>query len=259
MTASGESVAEAAGPPATAVLTGRTAVVTGGSGAIGSAIARSLAAQGATVAVVDADERAESVAAEVGGFAIVSDLTGPAVPLRIVEQAITMTGSLDVLVNAAGIQVRTAAVDITASEWERLLAVNLTAAYRLTQAAATALSATRGSIINIVSLSADRAVAGIVPYGATKAALVQLTRGLAVELGPLGIRVNAVAPGYVLTPMTASILEQPDFRDRVLARIPLGRLADGDDIADVVTFLASDAARYMTGTVLPVDGGYSIT
>jgi 3-oxoacyl-[acyl-carrier protein] reductase len=71
--------------------------------------------------------------------------------------------------------------------------------------------------------------------------------------------VNAVAPGYVLTPMTASILEQPDFRDRVLARIPLGRLADGDDIADVVTFLASDAARYMTGTVLPVDGGYSIT
>ena len=220
MTSSGESVAEAAGPPATAVLTGRTAVVTGGSGAIGSAIARSLAAQGATVAVVDADERAESVAAEVRGFAIVSDLTGPAVPLRIVEQAITMTGSLDVLVNAAGIQVRTAAVDITASEWERLLAVNLTAAYRLTQAAATALSATRGSIINIVSLSADRAVAGIVPYGATKAALVQLTRGLAVELGPLGIRVNAVAPGYVLTPMTASILEQPDFRDRVLARIP---------------------------------------
>jgi len=259
MTSSGESVAEAAGPPATAVLTGRTAVVTGGSGAIGSAIARSLAAQGATVAVVDADERAESVAAEVGGFAIVSDLTGPAVPLRIVEQAITTTGSLDVLVNAAGIQVRTAAVDITASEWERLLAVNLTAAYRLTQAAVTALSATRGSIINIVSLSADRAVAGIVPYGATKAALVQLTRGLAVELGPLGIRVNAVAPGYVLTPMTASILEQPDFRDRVLARIPLGRLADGDDIADVVTFLASDAARYMTGTVLPVDGGYSIT
>ncbi len=259
MTSSGESVAEAAGRPATVVLTGRTAVVTGGSGAIGSAIARSLAAQGATVAVVDADERAKSVAAEVGGFAIVSDLTGPAVPLRIVEQAITTTGSLDVLVNAAGIQVRTAAVDITASEWERLLAVNLTAAYRLTQAAVTALSATRGSIINIVSLSADRAVAGIVPYGATKAALVQLTRGLAVELGPLGIRVNAVAPGYVLTPMTASILEQPDFRDRVLARIPLGRLADGDDIADVVTFLASDAARYMTGTVLPVDGGYSIT
>jgi NAD(P)-dependent dehydrogenase (short-subunit alcohol dehydrogenase family) len=86
-----------------------------------------------------------------------------------------------------------------------------------------------------------------------------LTKGLAVELGPLGIRVNAVAPGYVDTPMTRAVLDQPEFRDRVLTRIPLGRLADGDDIADVVGFLASDAARYMTGTVLPVDGGYSIT
>jgi 3-oxoacyl-[acyl-carrier protein] reductase len=255
----GESAADAAGPPATAALMGRTAVVTGGSGAIGSAIARKFAAQGATVAVVDADGRAESVAAEIGGLALVSDLTGPDAPRRIVDQVIQATGSLDVLVNAAGIQVRTAAVDITAADWERLLAVNLTAAYRLTQAAAKTLSATRGSIINIVSLSADRAVAGIVPYRATKAALVQLTKGLAVELGPLGIRVNAVAPGYVMTPMTASILEQRDFRERVMARIPLGRLADGDDIADVVTFLASDAARYMTGTVLPVDGGYSIT
>lgn len=244
---------------ATAPQTGRTAVVTGGSGGIGSAIAGVLARQGATVVVVDASDRAEAVAEEIGGIAVVEDLTDPESPTRIVDRAVAAAGSVDILVNAAGIQVRTAAVDIDPEDWERLVAVNLTAAYRLTQAATKALAAARGAIVNIVSLSADRAVAGIVPYGATKAGLVQLTKGLAVELGPLGIRVNAVAPGYVRTPMTEVMLDQPEFRDRVLQRIPLGRLADGEDIADVVAFLASDAARYMTGTVLPVDGGYAIT
>ena len=240
-------------------MAGRTAVVTGGSGGIGSAIARRLVGRGARVVVVDADERAHPVAAGIDATALVCDLTDPGAAPRVVAHALAATGSLDVLVNAAGIQVRTAAVDITEADWERLVGVNLTAAYRLTRAAATALAAARGSIVNIVSLSADRAVAGIVPYGATKAALVQLTRGLAVELGPLGVRVNAVAPGYVDTPMTRAVLDRPEFRDRVLTRIPLGRLADGDDIADVVAFLASDAARYVTGAVLPVDGGYSVT
>lgn len=240
-------------------MTERTAVVTGGSGGIGSAIARGLAEQGMRVAVVDADARAEDVAADVGGFAVVTDLTGPDAPQLVLDRVLGATGRLDVLVNAAGIQVRTAALDITPGDWDRLLSVNLTAAYRLTQAAAKALTTARGSVVNIASLSADRAVAGIVPYGATKAALVQLTKGLAVELGPLGVRVNAVAPGYVVTPMTASVLDQPEFRERVLGRIPLGRLADGADIADVVTFLASDAARYVTGAVVPVDGGYALT
>ncbi|QUH04192.1 SDR family oxidoreductase [Saccharopolyspora erythraea] len=240
-------------------LSGRTAIVTGGSGGIGSAIARALSARGATVAVVDADDRARAVAADVAGFAVLGDLTAADAPQRVVDQVVAETGSLDVLVNAAGIQVRTAAVDIAAQDWERLLSVNLTAAYRLTQAAVKFLTANRGSIVNIVSLSSDRAVAGIVPYGATKAGLLQLTKGLAVELGPQGIRVNAVAPGYVVTPMTAEKLGDPEFHDRVMSRIPLGRLADGGDVADVVSFLASDAARYVTGAVLPVDGGYSIT
>jgi NAD(P)-dependent dehydrogenase (short-subunit alcohol dehydrogenase family) len=233
--------------------------VTGGFGGIGSAIARRFADGGAAVTVVDADPRTEAVAAEIGGAAIVGDLTAPGFPHSVVDRVVEAEGTLDVLVNAAGIQVRTAAVDISEPDWERLVAVNLTAAYRLTTAAVKALSAAGGSVVNIASLSADRAVAGIVPYGATKAGLVQLTKGLAVELGPQGIRVNAVAPGYVATPMTEAVLGQPDFRTRVLARIPLGRLADGADIADVVAFLASPAARYVTGAVLPVDGGYSIT
>ncbi|MEU1902308.1 SDR family oxidoreductase [Nocardiopsis dassonvillei] len=246
-------------PPATG-LSGRTALVTGGSGGIGSAIARALSAHGTTVAVVDTDDRARLVADEVGGIAVVCDLTEADAPRRVVDEVTARTGSLDVLVNAAGIQVRTAAVDIAEQDWERLLSVNLTAAYRLTQAAVKPLTASgRGSIVNIVSLSSDRAVAGIVPYGATKAGLQQLTKGLAVELGPRGVRVNAVAPGYVVTPMTAEKLGDPEFRDRVMGRIPLGRLADGADVADVVSFLASDAARYVTGAVVPVDGGYSVT
>lgn len=252
-----QSTRAAGSPPGD--LASRTALVTGGSGGIGSAIARALSQRGATVAVVDADERAHAVATEVAGIAVVEDLTAADAPRRVVDQVVAETGSLDILVNAAGVQVRTAAVDIADEDWERLLSVNLTAAYRLTRAAAKNLAASRGSIVNIVSLSSDRAVAGIVPYGATKAGLLQLTRGLAVELGPQGIRVNAVAPGYVVTPMTAAKLDDPEFRQQVLSRIPLGRLADGGDVADVVTFLASDTARYITGAVLPVDGGYSIT
>ncbi|MDO0929591.1 SDR family oxidoreductase [Streptomyces sp. TG1A-8] len=259
MTSNPDVTRRTADSPGSGGLAGRTAVVTGGSGGIGSAIVRALARQGVTVAVADTDEQAEALACEVGGFAVVGDLTDPEMPGRLVDQVTERTGSLDILVNAAGIQVRTAAVDISAEDWDRLVSINLTAAYRLVQAAAKPLAAIGGSIVNIVSLSADRAVPGIVPYGATKAALLQLTKGLAVELGPSGIRVNAVAPGYVTTAMTAAVLDQPDFRERVLTRVPLGRLADGGDIADVVAFLASDAARYMTGTVLPVDGGYSIT
>lgn len=245
--------------PSGDLLSGKSALVTGAAGGIGSAIARALTDAGAVVTIVDAADTALAVAAQIGGSAVVGDLTDPNLTAQAVQQAAQATGSLDILINAAGIQVRTDAVDIQDTDWDRLLAVNLTAAYKLTRQAAPALTAAQGSIVNILSLSADRAVPGIVPYGATKAALLQLTKGLAVELGPLGIRVNAVAPGYVVTPMTAPVLDEPEFRDRVLGRIPLRRLADPTDIADVITFLVSDAARYITGAVVPVDGGYSIT
>lgn len=237
----------------------RTVVVTGGAGGIGYAIASVFAEGGDHVVLVDYSETVAAAAANLGGTGVRVDLSDHAAAKAVVDHAISATGSLDVLVNAAGIQVRTAAIDIVEDDWQRLLDVNLSAAYRLTRASAKALASVRGSIINVLSLSSDRAVPGIVPYGATKGGLLQLTKGLAAELGAQGIRVNAVAPGYVVTPMTAPVLDDPAFRERALSRIPLGRLAEPADVADVVRFLASTDARYVTGTVIPVDGGYAIT
>ena len=240
-------------------LVGKVAIVTGAGGGIGSAVARALSAQGALVVGADVAPAVGDLMAALGGHGLCGDLTDGAFTEMLVAEAVDKGGRLDVLVNGAGVQLRTAAIDIDDEGWQRLVDVNLTAVYRLTRQAAKALMATRGCVVNIASSSADRAVAGIVPYGATKAALTQLGKGMAVELGPFGVRVNAVAPGYVETPMTAALLDQEDVRAQKLARIPLQRFADGDDVADVVTFLCSDAARYVTGVVLPVDGGYCIT
>jgi 2-deoxy-D-gluconate 3-dehydrogenase len=237
----------------------KVAIVTGAAGGIGTSIARALASQGVLVVGADASPAVVPAMAELGGLGICGDLTDAAFTESAVAAALDAGGRLDILVNGAGVQLRTEAIDIDDAGWHRLVEVNLSAAYRLTRQSAKALIAAKGCVVNIASLSADRAVPGIVPYGATKAALTQLGKGLAVELGPHGVRVNTVAPGYIETPMTARMLSDPNVRAQKLARIPLQRLADGDDVADVVVFLCSTAARYVTGIVLPVDGGYSIT
>lgn len=164
------------------------------------------------------------------------------------------------LVGAAGIQVRTAGADIDEADWERLLAVNLTGFYRLVRDLLPQLRHDRpGSVLAVTSMSADRAVPGIVPYGAVKAGLAHLMRGLAVELGPSGVRCNGIAPGYVATPMTAAILDDPQVRTRIMGRLPLQRIADPEDMAGPALFLLSDQASYVTGQILAVDGGYALT
>jgi len=240
-------------------LSSRTVVVTGASGGIGSVIARAFHELAADVLLIDADPRVQGTAESMGARWMVGDLRQPEVAHEVIKAAVEGSGRLDVLVNAAGVQLRKEAVDVGEDEWQRLLDINLSAAYRLMRAAAGPLSRSQGSIINITSMAADRVLPRIVPYGATKAALVQLSRGLAVELGPQGVRVNAVAPGYITTPMTQHNLARPEVLGPVLTRLPLKRLGTAADVAEVVLFLASDAARYVTGAVVPVDGGYSLT
>ena len=237
---------------------GRTVVVTGASGGIGSVIAKAFHRLGADVLLVDADPRVEHTAGDIGARWMVGDLRDPEIARKAIATAIDGNGKLDVLINAAGVQLRKDAVDVEDEEWQRLVDINLTAAYRLTRAAAEALARAKGSIVNIASMAADRVLPRIVPYGATKAALVQLSRGLAVEMGQSGVRVNAVAPGYITTPMTQENLSKPEVLDPIMNRLPLKRLGTASEVADVVLFLASDAARYVTGATVPVDGGYSL-
>lgn len=240
-------------------FSGRTVVVTGASGGIGSVIAEAFHRLSADVLLVDADPRVQQTAETMGARWMVGDLRDPDIAQQTIAKATGDNGNLDVLVNAAGVQLRKDAVDVEEAEWQRLVDINLSAAYRLTRAAAEPLSRAKGSIINIASMAADRVLPLIVPYGATKAALVQLSRGLAVEMGPAGVRVNAVAPGYITTPMTRENLAKPEVLDPIMTRLPLKRLGTASEVADVVVFLASDAARYVTGAVVPVDGGYSLS
>ncbi|MFT3871449.1 MAG: SDR family oxidoreductase [Nocardioides sp.] len=240
-------------------LVGKVIVITGASGGIGSAIARRVAAAGATPFLVDLADNVEALGNELDAASLQLDLSEPGSTQQVVRDVASANGRIDGIVAVAGVQWRGEATQITEESWQRLLDINLSSTYRLIRDATPHLSESKGCIVAVSSLAADRAVPGIVPYGATKAALHQLCRGLAVELGPSGIRVNTVAPGYVDTPMTAAVLQDPESRTAKLSRIPLGRLADAFDIADPVVFLLSGAARYVTGACLAVDGGYAIT
>ncbi|MBC6456516.1 SDR family NAD(P)-dependent oxidoreductase [Actinomadura sp. HBU206391] len=245
-----------AGRPARFDFTGRTALVTGAAGGIGGAIAAGLAASGATVWSLDRDDTVRAAADRIGGHTIVGDVRDPGLP----EAALSRIGDVDLLVLAAGVQVRTTGSGITEDDWQRLADVNLSGPYRMIRAAVPHLRRRGGgSVLAVSSMSADRAVAGIVPYGATKAALSHLIRGLAVELGEHRIRLNGIAPGYVLTAMTGSLLADEERAARIRERIPLGRPADPEEMVGPSLFLLSDAAAYVTGQILAVDGGYALS
>ncbi|MPV36914.1 SDR family oxidoreductase [Georgenia subflava] len=238
----------------------RTAAVTGAASGIGRDIAQALAAAGTDVLFVDRNPAVTEVAATAGATGLVADVAAP----DLADQVLAWLDGrgLDHLVTAAGIQVRTAAVDIAEEDWTRLLDINLSAFYRSVRGLLGALQqGTRGrpgSVLAISSMSADRAVPGIVPYGAVKAGLSHLIRGLAAELGRTGPRINAIAPGYIVTEMTQEMLSLPENHDRIVERTPMGRLGDPADVTGPAMFLLSDAAGFVTGHTLPVDGGYAL-
>lgn len=248
-------------------LKDRVAVVTGAAAGIGEAIARALAAEGCQLWILDRDANAAlktaSSLAETGVNAqsAAVDVGDPAAVTRAFGQIAASQSRLDILVNAAGVLSTGFVADLPDTEWQRVAQVNLAGVLYCAKAAIPVMSRQRhGRIINIASVSAMRGggSVGNTLYGTTKAGVVALTMGLARELGTNNITVNAISPAIADTAMTHALLTE-DARKRILARIPLGRLAALSDIADLAVFLASDRASFITGTAIPVDGGILTT
>jgi NAD(P)-dependent dehydrogenase (short-subunit alcohol dehydrogenase family) len=244
-------------------LDGRTALVTGASRGIGAAVARALDRAGARVALAARDlGRLEDVAAGLDHdpVVLVADLADPEAPAVLAAGALAALGSVDVLVNNAAAVHRSPTVDVDAALVDRLLAVNVRAPLLLVAAVVPSMvERGRGVIVNLSSVSAVVGTPRRAPYAATKGAIDAATRSLAIELGPAGIRVNSVAPGVVDTDMWARNKAVPGVVEGIEAQTPLRRWAEPDDIADVVVFLASDAARFVTGETLCADGGMART
>jgi acetoacetyl-CoA reductase/3-oxoacyl-[acyl-carrier protein] reductase len=233
-------------------LDGRVAVVAGGAGAIGSAIAARLAECGARVFVVDRSE----CPAPAPVTAVKCDLTQSSAVTGAIEGIHRGEGRLDILVHAAGITRDASVSRLTDEDWRAVMATNLESAFTLVRAAIPALRDGGGSIVLISSINGTRGKVGQAAYAASKAGLEALARTSARELGSSGVRVNAVAPGWIDTPMTAAVPEA--FRLRATAESVLGRVGAPDDVARAVLFLVSDFSRHVTGQVLRVDGGQLI-
>ena len=239
-------------------LEGRTALVTGASGGIGGAIARVLHAQGAAVVLSGTRVAAlESLAAELGGRAatVPCDLADPGESGALIGKAEEAVGAgVDILINNAGLTRDGLAIRMKDEDWDRVLAVNLTAAFRLTRGALRGMMKRRwGRIVSITSVVGQTGNPGQANYAASKAGLVGLSKALAQEVAARGITVNCVAPGFIETAMTHALDEKQ--RERILGRIPAARLGAPGDVAACVAFLASEEAAYLTGQTLHVNGG----
>ena len=243
---------------------GKVVLITGGASGMGAASARLFAAQGAKVIIADVNSAlAASVAAEVGaGEPLVGDVADSGFCDRAVAAALERHGRLDVLVNAAGIIYRAPAETTPDEAWRRVMAVNVDGVFYMSRAAVRAMKRQgSGAIVNFGSIWGGIGSAGVAAYCASKGAVHNLTRAMALDHARDGIRINAICPGEVNTPMLASGRAVPptaeDLRKLGEAVVPMGRLADPMEIARVVVFLASDAASYMTGSMIDVDAGYT--
>jgi meso-butanediol dehydrogenase/(S,S)-butanediol dehydrogenase/diacetyl reductase len=242
------------------LLDGQRAVVTGGASGIGRASARRMAEEGAAVAVVDLNgEAAREVADEIDGTAHVADVTDPEGLRAAVEAAAGVMGGITIMFNNAGIGGLSPLHEWTPEEWNRLLAVNLTGVYLGFRAAVPHIRASGGgSIVSTASISGTRPAAGEAPYSAAKAGVAAITASAALEYGPQ-IRVNSVSPGMILTALTEPLVQfLPHERERFDRVTPLGRIGQPDDVADVVVFLCSHLARFITGQNIVVDGGMTL-
>jgi 3-oxoacyl-[acyl-carrier protein] reductase len=230
--------------------------VTGGARGIGAAVSRELAGAGARVAINyrSGAEAATAVAAEIGGIAVQADVADAAQVTALVEQVETEIGPLDILVANAGVTRDTLIIRMSDEEWSDVIETNLRGVFNCCRAVARGMLKRRsGSIVTLTSVVGLHGNAGQTNYAASKAGIVGLTKSLAKELGSRGVRVNAVAPGYIETELTTMLPDE--LKQLILDDTPLARLGDPGDVAGCVRFLCSDEARFVTGAVLQVDGG----
>ncbi len=254
-------------PPTLFDLKGQSAVVTGGGRGIGRAIAEALAAHGARVAVCGRtpetlEETVRTIQKNGGqALALPLDVQNENAVEQVRDRIVAEWGGLDILVNNAGIDPHYASLEKTSlASWNEIIAVNLTGVFHCCRLLGqTMIARKRGSIINISSIAGHIGLKRQVPYSASKGGVEQLTKALAADWAEFGIRVNAIAYGFIETDLTAGMVSHPHIAPRLLARIPLGRFGKTDEVAGAAVFLASPAATYMTGHSLVVDGGWTAT
>ena len=244
-------------------LQGKVALITGGTGGLGVAIAKAFVACGACVVVTGRDAvKLNHVTRELGTgvHSMMFDLNDVDLIPAFVEEVRSAVGEIDVLVNNAGINMKKEAIAVSTGEYETIVKTNQTAVFALSREVGKHMVAHRGgAIIMISSMASQYGIPGVVAYTASKSAVEGMTRALAVEWSPAGVRVNCIAPGFIATPMSSRALDNDaERKSRVLSRTPMARLGEPADVANAALFLASSQAQFITGVVLPVDGGNSI-
>lgn len=243
--------------------TKKIAIVTGGASGLGLAITQKFVHSGIQTIIIGRNEdNLKAVATELGTLCQykVMDLGKLDVIPALIQQIISECQHIDILVNNAGINLKKHFTEVSDEEFQRVVQTNLNAVFTISREVSKAmLEVGNGCIINISSMAAQYGIPYVIAYTAAKTGIEGMTKAMAVELSPRGIRVNCVAPGFIKTAMSAKALDSdPERKQKVMSRTPMGHLGEPDDVAEAVHFLASDAAKYITGVVLPVDGGNSI-
>jgi NAD(P)-dependent dehydrogenase (short-subunit alcohol dehydrogenase family) len=242
----------------------KIAIVTGGGSGIGLAIAEKFVLNNIHTIIIGRDEKKLCAAQQKLGELcepVTGDLNDLASIPKLVSNIIDKHGRIDILVNNAGINMKKEFAEVTDEEFQKIILTNVTAVFSLSREVVKCMleKGIKGSIINISSMASQYGIPKVIAYTASKSAIEGMTRSMAVDLSPKGIRVNCIAPGFIATDMSAKALNNdPERKNKVLSRTPMGELGEPSDIGDAAVFLASDAAKYITGVVLPVDGGNSI-
>jgi len=241
----------------------KIAIVTGGATGLGYAISKRFTKEEITTIIVGRNkERLHEAAQQLGKFCIA--ITGDVNQLdqlpALVQKIVDQYGQIDVLVNNAGVNLKKSLVEVTNEEFQKLILTNLTSVFALSREVAKVMvNQKSGGIINISSMAAHYGLPKVIAYTASKAGVEGMTRAMAVELSPLGVRVNCIAPGFIATNMSATALDSdPERKQRVLTRTPMGKLGTPEDVANAAYFLASEESKFMTGAIVPIDGGNSI-